>query len=133
IKNNENAEDAVIRELEEETGVSINYLEQLKTFTNPDRDPRERIISIAYYALVDQKNYELKSGEEAETVNWYPIKSLKKEKLAFDHKDIINSALERLKAKIRYQPIGFELLSAEFTLAELHRMFTSIVGYEVDK
>jgi 8-oxo-dGTP diphosphatase len=106
----ETLEDAVHRELEEETGIRVNYLEQLYTFGDPDRDPRRRIVSVAYFGLVKSSRYQqLRAATDAEDVQWFPIGSLPR--LAFDHQQIIRLATERVRSKLRYQPIGFELLN----------------------
>lgn len=131
IQEKESAEDAVKRELSEETGIVVDYLEQLYTFTDIDRDPRERIISLAYYGLVNPQKLVIVKGNEALSVEWIEINSLNEIKLAFDHKKIINYALFRLRNKIRYEPIGFELLPEKFTLAQLYALYKAIT--DVDK
>ena len=109
----ESLEDAVKRELLEETGIKVNYLEQLYTFGTPKRDPRQRIISIAYFALVKSSQFQqLKASTDAEEAGWFSINKLPA--LAFDHEQILQTAIERVRAKIRYQPIGFELLDKKF-------------------
>ncbi|RYY94075.1 MAG: NUDIX hydrolase, partial [Chitinophagaceae bacterium] len=113
VKPDESLETAVRRELEEETGVRVQYLEQLFTFGDPGRDPRQRIISVAYFGLVKSSLYqELRASTDAEVARWFPISALPK--LAFDHKQILQCAIERVRAKICYQPIGFELLDKTF-------------------
>src|ERR1700761_8786816 len=102
VGDNETLEEAVQRELKEETGVSINYLEQLYSFGQPTRDPRNRVISITYYGLVKPDVFEIKADTDAADVNWFNIKKLPT--LAFDHTEIINAAHERLKNKILYEP-----------------------------
>src|SRR5688500_11658503 len=103
----ESLEVAVKRELVEETGIEVNYLEQLYTFGEPKRDPRQRIISIAYFGLVKASQYQqLKASTDAENAKWFSIKKIPT--LAFDHKQILSTAIERLRTKVRYQPIGFE-------------------------
>jgi 8-oxo-dGTP diphosphatase len=128
----ESLEQAVHRELREETGVTVNYLEQLYTFGDPGRDPRQRVISVAYVALVKSSLYQqLRASTDAEDARWFPIKGLPK--LAFDHKRIVHAAIERVRAKIRYQPIGFELLDKKFTFSDLERLYTVLLDRDIDR
>src|SRR3954465_9338853 len=111
-------EDAARRELREETGLAGVFLEQLYTFgDNLKRDPRERVVSVAYYALVPLGKHELLAATDARSAAWFPVAELPS--LAFDHDRMVAAAVERLKGKVRYQPIGFELLPAKFTLSQL--------------
>jgi len=127
----ESLEDAARRELEEETGVTDLFLEQLYTFGAPKRDPRERIISVAYYALVKLADHKVRAASDARNVAWFPVADLPA--LAFDHEEILEVALRRLKAKIRYEPIGFELLPARFPLSELQRLYETVLEQPLDK
>ena len=127
----ESLETAVERELEEETGIKVNYLEQLYTFGNPNRDPRSRIVTVAYYGLIRKSSFELYAATDAEDAQWFNIHNLPP--LAFDHIDIFNMALERLRGKIAYQPIGFELLDEEFPLPDLHRLYETLYGEKIDR
>lgn len=127
----ESIEDAVRRELEEETGITRLYLEQLYTFGEPKRDPRERVISVAYYALVKLADHTVRAASDARNVAWFPVADLPQ--LAFDHEDILEIALRRLKAKIRYEPIGFELLPEKFPLSELQRLYETLLEQPLDK
>ncbi len=128
----ESLEQAVRRELEEETGIEVNYLEQLYTFGEPQRDPRQRIVSVAYFGLVKTTHYqELKASTDAENAKWFSIKKIPS--LAFDHKQIVAVALERLKAKIRYQPIGFELLDKKFPFSDLEKLYTALLDREINR
>ncbi len=128
----ESLETAVRRELQEETGITVHYLEQLYTFGEPERDPRQRIISIAYFALVKSAQFQqLKASTDAEHAQWFNIKSLPE--LAFDHKRILKTAIERVRAKIRYQPIGFELLDKTFPFADLEHLYVSLLDREIDR
>jgi len=120
---------AALRELEEETGLANVFLEQLYTFSDVERDPRERVVSVAYYALV--KPALVTGGTDASQARWFSVNDLPE--LAFDHSAILGVALERLRAKVRYQPIGFELLPGKFTLGQLQRLYESILGRELDK
>jgi 8-oxo-dGTP diphosphatase len=120
----ENAEEGAARELEEETGVKDVYLEQLQAFCDVNRDPRERVITIAFIALVRQKDYQLVAGDDAAKARWFPIDSLPY--LAFDHDEILRTALKRLRERILLEPIAFRLLDKEFTLDNLFRLYQSI-------
>lgn len=125
----ETTDEAARRELVEETGLSNVFLEQLYTFSRVDRDPRERIVSVAHYALV--RSSAVQGGSDASEARWFDVRELPP--LAFDHRDIVEVALERLRGKVRYQPIGFELLPGKFTLGQLQRLYESILGRELDK
>jgi 8-oxo-dGTP diphosphatase len=124
----EDLESAALRELEEETSVRNIFIEQLYTFGAPERDPRGRVISIAYYALVNLAEHPLKASSDAKTVKWFNINDLPK--LAFDHNDIMTVAINRLRAKVRYQPVGFELLPEQFTLTQLQKLYETILGVD---
>lgn len=128
----ESLETAVIRELQEETGITVNYLEQLYSFGEPDRDPRQRVISIAYFGLVKTSQFqELKASTDAENAAWFSVKKLPT--LAFDHKQIIRQAVERLQSKIRYQPIGFELLDKKFPFSDLEKLYAALLDKEINR
>ena len=127
----ETLDDAARRELEEETGLQIRFLEQLYTFSDIERDPRERVITVAYYALVRLTDYRLRAATDARDAAWYRVNKLPR--LAFDHSHIIRVAQQRLQGKVRYQPIGFELLPAKFTLRQLQHLYETILGRELDK
>lgn len=133
IYENEDADFSVIRKLREETNVKLNYLEQLYTFTSIDRDPRQRVISISYYALINPKYEQLLTNVHATEVKWFDVDSLKNMKLAFDHKKIIDYARTRLRNKVKYEPIGFELLPKQFTMGDLFDLYRAILGTELDK
>ncbi len=124
----EKLETAALRELEEETGVTDVFIEQLYTFGRPDRDPRGRVISIAYYALVNLGEHPVEASSDAKTVKWFNVKELPQ--LAFDHNEILQVAINRLQAKVRYQPVGFELLPEKFTLTQLQKLYETILGVE---
>jgi 8-oxo-dGTP diphosphatase len=117
VRVDESLESAALRELAEETGLADVYLEQLYTFGDVSRDPRERVVSVAYYALVNLPATAVKGATDAKDAAWFPASDLPT--LAFDHDRIVAVALERLKGKVRYQPIGFELLPPRFTLGQL--------------
>lgn len=132
VLNHESLEEAVVRELNEETGIHVNYLEQLYTFGNPARDPRKRVISIAYFALVKSGQFQqLKASTDAESAQWFNIKQLPK--LAFDHQQIVDMAIERVRAKLRYQPIGFELLDKKFPFADLEKLYMTLLDRDIDR
>lgn len=131
VRIDESLEDAARRELREETGLTNLFLEQLYSFGDPKRDPRERVISVSYYALVALERQALRASTDAEKVVWFPVADLPS--LAFDHEEIIEVALRRLKAKVRYEPIGFELLPAQFTLSELQRLYQTVLEQTLDK
>ena len=129
LKIDETAEEGALRELKEETGLEGAYLEQFHTFSAPERDPRERVITIAYYALV--KIQEVKGGDDAASARWFPLDDIPS--LAFDHDYILRMATQRLREQIHFQPIGFELLPEKFTLKELQLLYESILGINFDR
>jgi 8-oxo-dGTP diphosphatase len=132
VENNESLQDAVQRELKEETNVTVNYLEQLFTFGDDvNRDYRNRVISVAYFALVDSSKFEIKADTDAENVQWFAVTDMPK--LAFDHNLIVLKAIERLKAKLSYQPIGFDLLPQKFLFSDLENLYCSILEKEIDR
>ncbi len=131
VLENENLEQAVERELSEETGVKINYLEQLYTFGDVARDPRGRVVSIAYFGLVKPNAFKLHASTDAQKAEWFNIAQLPK--LAFDHKKIVQIAIERLQGKITYEPIGFELLDKRFPFSDLEKLYTTLLGREIDR
>jgi 8-oxo-dGTP diphosphatase len=127
----ESVDAAARRELQEETGLQNVFLEQLYTFGAIDRDPRERVVTVAYYALVNLKDYSIQATTDASEAAWFPIPSLPS--LAFDHDQIIAIAIARLKGKVRYEPIGFELLPKKFTLSQLQTLYETVLGLPLDK
>ncbi|EHQ43917.1 NUDIX hydrolase [Myroides odoratus] len=131
IGETETAEQCARRKLYEEAGLSDIFLEQLYTFSDLDRDPRFRVISVAYYALVQSTNYQPVAGVGIESVQWFSLAEAKD--LAFDHNRILELALQRLKGKIRYEPIGFELLPPRFTLPDLHKLYETILERPIDR
>ncbi|SPZ85242.1 bifunctional nicotinamide mononucleotide adenylyltransferase/ADP-ribose pyrophosphatase [Sphingobacterium multivorum] len=131
IQEDENADDCALRKLQEEAGLKDIFLEQLYTFSDLARDPRGRVISIAYYALVRPDAYTLEAGVDIDAVQWFGIDE--KLDLAFDHKQILNTAIQRLRGKIRYQPIGFELLPKQFTLPDLHNLYETVLQRSIDR
>lgn len=131
VRMDETIDEAARRELVEETGVSRLFLEQLYTFGDLERDPRERVVSVAYYALVKLSDHRVKAATDARDARWFSVSDLPP--LAFDHDEILKVALERLRGKVVYQPIGFELLPPKFTLSSLQRMYEVILEKELDK
>ena len=127
----ESLDAAAERELGEETGVTGVYLEQLYTFGKPDRDPRERVITVAYYALIPSDRIQIRAATDAEAVGWFALHELPK--LAFDHQKIFDMALERLRAKLDYSTIAFQFMPNEFTLTELQSVYELILGEPIDK
>jgi len=128
----ESLEEAVKRELSEETGIRVQYLEQLYSFGEPGRDPRQRIISIAYWGLVKTSQFaQLRASTDAQNAAWFNIKSLPP--LAFAHRTIVQTGIERLRSKIRYQPVGFELLDRKFPFAELEQLYTVLLDRPIDR
>ncbi len=127
----ESLDGAAKRELEEETGLRDVYLEQLYTFGDVDRDPRGRVITIAYFALVPAAEQQPHAGDDATEAGWWSVYDLPP--LAFDHAEILDYALQRLRYKLEYTAVGFELLPASFTLTELQTAYEIILGEELDK
>ncbi|HKK79610.1 MAG TPA: NUDIX domain-containing protein [Phaeodactylibacter sp.] len=128
VEMDEPLEQAALRELEEETGVREVFIEQLYTFGAPERDPRGRVVSVAYYALVNLSEHPVQAASDARKVDWYGLNELPG--LGFDHRQILKAAVDRLRAKVRYQPIGFELLPEHFTLSQLQRLYETVLGVE---
>ena len=126
----ESIDDAARRELAEETGIRAAFLEQLYTFGEPARDPRGRVITVAYYALVNRAECVARAGSDASRAQWFDISA--PPRLAFDHADILAKALARLRAKVRYEPIGFNLLPEKFTLAQLHALYEALLDRPID-
>ena len=121
VRMDEDLEAAARRELEEETGVAGVYLEQLYTFGKPKRDPRERVITVAYYALIPSHQVQLRAATDAEAVGWFGMEECPP--LAFDHDEIVAVAHQRLVAKLDYSTIAFQFLPKTFTLSELQRVY----------
>lgn len=131
VQLDEDLEAAARRELAEETGVSGVYLEQLYTFGAVDRDPRERVITVAYYALIASDQVVLQAATDAEAVGWFSMDDLPA--LAFDHQHIVNKAHERLVAKLDYSTIAFQFLPRTFTLTQLQEVYEIILREEMDR
>ena len=131
VELNESLEDAAKRELLEETGVKNVYLEQLYSFGDVGRDPRGRIVTIAYYSLINSESLQLRADSDASEAMLFPVRKLPK--LAFDHDKIINYALKRLKWKFEYTKIAFSILPKKFTLTQLQEIYEMIFSKEFDK
>lgn len=131
VNPDESLEEGARRELEEETGVSGVFLEQLYTFGAPDRDPRERVITVAYYALIPTDTVEIRAASDAEGVSWFGLHELPE--LAFDHRDILDMAKRRLVDKLDYSTIAFQFMPKSFTLTELQHVYETILGEPQDK
>ena len=132
VQMRESLEEAAARELEEETGVRQAYLEQLYTYGDPDRDPRGRVITVAYFALLSgDAPIRREGGSDARQAALFPIEALPE--LAFDHGEIISYAIRRLRYKLEYSAVGFELLPEEFTLTEIQHTYEKILGEKLDK
>ena len=129
LRMDETAEQCAIRELREETGLSISHVTQIGAFSGIDRDPRERVVSIAFYALA--KKTEVKGGDDAKNAKWIALNALPP--LAFDHERILHKALEKIRTDIHFEPIGFELLDNEFTMPELQRLYEAVLGILFDR
>ena len=131
VEMDESLDQAARRELEEETSLKNVFLEQLYTFSQPDRDPRDRVVSVGYFALVRLSDHRLQAATDANDARWFDVQKLPK--LAFDHAKILKMAKERLQGKVRYQPIGFELLPKKFTLRQLQQLYEVVLERELDK
>jgi 8-oxo-dGTP diphosphatase len=131
VEISETVQQAARRELREETGLHNVYLEQLHTFSAVDRDPRDRVVSVAHYALVRLSDHKVRAATDARAADWFAVGETGH--LAFDHDEILRAALERLRYKLVYQPIGFELLPPKFTLSALQRLYETILERPLDK
>lgn len=131
VLESEGLDQAALRELREETGVADVYLEQLYSFGDPDRDPRGRVISVAYLALIAGDRSPLVAGSDAADARWWAVGDLPP--LAFDHGKILDYSLQRLRNKLEYTTVGFQLLPARFSLTELQEVYEAILGKKLDK
>ena len=125
----ETAEQGALRELREETGLDLNYLKQVGAFSDVNRDPRARVITIAFYALA--KKSSVRGGDDAARAQWFPIDDIPH--LAFDHDYILRKTMDKLRHDIHFEPIGFGLLDEEFTIPELQRLYEAILGVHFDR
>ncbi|MEZ4250418.1 MAG: NUDIX domain-containing protein [Polyangiales bacterium] len=136
VRVGESLDQAARRELAEETGLGRGraadvFLEQLYSFGAPKRDPREHTVSVAYYALVNIRDHALVAATDARDAKFFAIDALPE--LAFDHAEIVRVALARLRGKLRYQPLGFELLPPRFSLGQLQHLYETVLGEAIDK
>lgn len=129
LKMDETAEEGALRELEEETGLRNAYIRQFHTFTEPGRDPRERVITIAHYALV--RLQEVKGGDDAAQARWFAMDEIPP--LAFDHDRILRLAQKMLRERIHFEPVGFELLPETFTMKQLQNLYEAILDVHFDR
>lgn len=131
VRVEESLDEAARRELAEETGLTDVFLEQLEAFGEPGRDPRERVVSVAYYALVNLPKNGVRGATDARDAGWFAVDDTPT--LAFDHDRILAAALDRLKRKLRFEPVGFELLPQKFTLTELQSLYETVLERPLDK
>ncbi|MBS7408820.1 MAG: NUDIX hydrolase [Prevotellamassilia sp.] len=129
LKMDETAHEGALRELEEETGMNNAYIRQFHTFTEPGRDPRERVITIAHYALV--RLQEVKGGDDAAQARWFTMDEIPP--LAFDHDRILRMAQIMLRERIHFEPVGFELLPETFTMKQLQNLYEAILDVHFDR
>lgn len=131
VREEETLDEAALRELREETGVGPVYLQQLYTFGDVKRDPRERVVTVAYFALVKLSDHNVKAATDARNAAWFDVRD--QPRLAFDHESMIETALSRLQTKVRDEPLGFELLPPKFTLGELQHLYETVLETQLDK
>jgi 8-oxo-dGTP diphosphatase len=131
VHKDESLEEAVKRELAEEAGLEALYLEQLYTFGAPTRDPRGRVVSVAYFGLVKPEHFQLSATTDAAEAQWFAVKE--HPDLPFDHEEILRTALARLRAKATYEPIGFELLGEKFPFSHLEHLYSTLLGAPVER
>jgi len=127
----ETVEEGCRRELMEETGVRDIHLDQLQCFSSVNRDPRERVITMAFLAFVRQNDYQVIAGDDAAKAKWFPVDDVPA--LAFDHQDIFRVALDKLRWKITYEPIAFHLLNKQFTMTQLQTIYECVMGAKYDR
>ncbi|AWO01504.1 NUDIX hydrolase [Chitinophaga alhagiae] len=131
IRNDEPVEDAVHREIRDETGLRVNYLEQFRTFGEPERDPRGRVLCVAHIGLIKPSATKLVPGAGNKEARWYPVRELPQ--MAFDHDVVIAAALDHLRLKMRNEPLAFELLDAKFPVSELEKLYEWLYDRSVDR
>lgn len=130
VRMDETVEDCAYRELKEESGVENIYIEQLQSFSGVNRDPRERVITIAFMAFVRQDEYQVIGGSDATKAQWYRLDELPS--LAFDHLEIVSAALQKLRKKITIEPLAFRLLNTTFTMSQLQTIYEVVLGHSLD-
>lgn len=136
VNENEDLEVAARRELREETQAEPSFIEQLATFGRPGRDPRGHVVSVAYMALIRTNTMRIQGGDDASFAAWWPVEDVLNQKritLAFDHAEILEVALKRLRAKVRWHPVGIDLLPLTFPLSDLQLVYETILGRKLDK
>jgi 8-oxo-dGTP diphosphatase len=131
VQMDETLEESALRELQEETGIENVFLEQLYTIGAIERDPRERVVTVAYYALVKLSDHRVQAATDARNAAWFAVHDVPR--LAFDHQTILRMAHERLRGKVRYQPLGFELLPTKFTLRQIQHLYEVVLDRPLDK
>jgi len=131
IHPNEDLDAAPLRVLEELTGLDNVYLEQVHTFGKVDRHPRGRVITVAYYSLINIDKVEPKAAKSAEEVQWFDVKDL--DYMPFDHMKILNACIAQLRSNVRIRPIGFELLPEKFTLSDVQKLYEAVLDKKLDK
>lgn len=131
IRMDETAEEGALRELREETGVKDIFIEQLRAFSGVNRDPRERVLTIAFCALVRQKDYDVIGGDDAADARWFALDEVPE--LAFDHAEILRCAQEYLRQRIHFEPIGFHLLDKQFTMPQLQSIYEAVMNTRFDR
>ena len=127
----ESLEECARRELIEETGFEPSYLEQLQAFSDPVRDPRERVITVAFFSLLPSEGTKLEAGTDASDARWFPLDKLPN--LAFDHREIVDLAGERMQERVKTSTLAFGLLTEEFTLSEVQNVFEQVTGENLDR
>jgi 8-oxo-dGTP diphosphatase len=127
----ETLDEAARRELREEAGIDRAVLEQFHAFSAIERDPRERVVSVAHYAFVKLSDHAVRAATDAREAAWFAVDDLPK--LAFDHDAIVEMAIGKLRTKVMQTPIGFELLPKKFTLTQLQRVYEKVLDREIDK
>lgn len=130
LDENETTEACAARELNEETGLKVASLELNGVYSNPNRDPRDRVISVSYYTFIAKPKYKLNAQDDASDVQWFPVAKLPK--LAFDHEVILEDALQKLKKKSTCVPIGLGVLQEPFALDDLHTLYESMQGHSIN-
>lgn len=131
VRLDESVDDAAVRELHEQTGLKNVYLEQLYTFGDVHRDPLSRVVSVAYFALINSEKITLHTTPKYSAIDWFPVDKVPT--LVYDHEKMLQGALQRLRAKLQYTNVVYNLLPPTFTLGELRRIYESILGFELDK
>ena len=130
---NEDLETAANRVLNELTGLKRVYLEQVYSFGAVDRHPLGRVITIAYFSLVKISDFVIVPSSFAQKAQWHKVRDAQQLELAFDHNAILDKCFEALKTRVRYRPVGFELLPPKFTLTELQHLYEAILRTKLDK